>query len=166
MYLSLRVIATISGATYTFTSPASPVYTYPHSTGGSVMASPAARASYTPGQYRVGQVVVGHPWEVYGTPWPTINYQWWICDTPAATATPAASCTAATGAGASGSATRVGSSNIYDLGAHGFSYTVPLAALGKYLTFSATLTNAATDITGTAFTLTQSRTMHSGVIRP
>jgi hypothetical protein len=49
MYLSLRVIATIGGATYTFTSPASPVYTYPHSGGGSVTAAaPAARGRSRP----------------------------------------------------------------------------------------------------------------------
>ena len=42
----------------------------------------------------------------------------------------------------------------------------PAAASGKYLTFTATLTNAATAITGTAFSFLGSRDMNSGVIRP
>ena len=164
MYLSLRVIATISGATYTFTSPASAVYTYPNANGASVAPITDAARWFT-NNYRVGQVVVGHPWAVYGTPWPTLNYQWYICNTPAAANTPVSSCSAAPGDGASGSATQGGGSNAYDLGNYDFSYTVPSAASGKYLTFTATLTNAATAIAGN-FTLTQSRTMHSGVIRP
>ena len=183
MYLAIRVVATISGNSYTFTSPAVPVYTYPNATGGSVTApSPAARGTYTSGKYKVGQSVIGHAWSVMGTPWPTLTYQWWVCDTSAATANPQAAaalatptCAMATGAGNSGVATRGGyvassptsiqSTNPYDLGGYGFSYGVPETAAGKYLTFTATLSNEATTAQGTVFTFTQSRTMNSGIIQ-
>jgi hypothetical protein len=69
----------------------------------------------------------------------------------------------ATGAGSSGTSAHFGNANALDLGNYDFSYIVPAPASGKYQTFTATLTNAATDITGTAFALTQSRTMHSGI---
>ena len=115
---------------------------------------------------------MGHPWQVMGTPWPTLNYQWYVCDTAAATADPVANtllrtptCATATGLGSNGSATRAGGANDYDLGAHRFSYVVPSAAAGKFLTFTATLTNAATTAQGAAFTFTQSRTMNSGIIQ-
>ena len=178
MYLSVRVVATISTRTYTFNSPAIPVYTYPNATGGSVTApSPAARGTYTPGKYKVGGTVIGHSWNVMGTPWPTLNYQWWICKTAAATASPAApGCAAATDAGNSGAATRGGyassptsiqSTNLNDLGNYGFSYVVPEAAAGKFLTFTATLSNEATTAQGggAVFTFTQSRTQNSGIIQ-
>jgi hypothetical protein len=161
-YLAVRVIATISGNTYTFTSSAVPVYTYPNAMGGFVNTTVG---TYTPWEYEVGQSVVGQPWGVMGTPFPTINYQWWICDTSLATRTPAASgCAMATGAGSSGSSTRYGGTNDYDLGFYRFSYVVPPEADKKFLTFSATLTNAATTAQGTAFTLMQSRTLSTQMI--
>ena len=167
MYLAARVIATIDGATYTFTSVASPVYTYPNADGGSVnSAFPAIAGTYTPGQYRVGQSVVGHPWQIYGTPWPTLNYQWWICNSEAATANPASLCSQATGAGSSGTSTHLGNANALDLGNYDFSYIVPAAASGKYLTFTATLTNAATTVISTPYAFRIWRGWSSGVILP
>jgi hypothetical protein len=71
----------------------------------------------------------------------------------------------ATGDGNSGSATRAGGTNAYDLGNYGFSYVVTSEAAGKFLTFTATLANAATTAQGSAFTFTQSRTMNSGIIQ-
>jgi hypothetical protein len=173
IYLAVRVVANISGANYTFTSPAIPVYTYPAATGASVTApTPASRGTYTSGKYKVGQTVIGHAWAVMGTPWPTLTYQWWICNTSALTANPQAAaalatptCQMATGAGNSGSATRAGGTNIYDLGNYGFTYVVPTEAAGKFLTFTATLANAATTAQGSLFTFTQSRTMNSGIIQ-
>ena len=151
MYLALEVKTSLGGVEYTFTSTAVPVYTYPNATGGSVTSDTAG--TYLSGKYKVGQTVYGHPWSIMGTPWPTLTYQWWICNTSAATATPSASgCTAST----SGTSTRAGG---YD-----FSYVVPSTAAGKFLTFTASLSNAATTAQGSAFTLTQSRTMNSGVI--
>jgi hypothetical protein len=70
----------------------------------------------------------------------------------------------ATGAGNSGSATSAGGTNDFDLGFHRFSYVVPSEADGKFLTFTATLTNAATTAQGEVFTFTQSRTLNSGMI--
>jgi uncharacterized repeat protein (TIGR02543 family) len=173
IYLAVRVVATISGANYTFTSPAIPVYTFPNATGASVTApAPASRGTYTSGKYKVGQTVIGHPWQIMGTPWPTLTYQWWICNTSAATANPQAAaalatptCQMATGDGNSGSATRAGGTNIYDLGNYGFSYVVTSEAAGKFLTFTATLANAATTAQGSVFTFTQRRTMSSGIIQ-
>jgi hypothetical protein len=173
IYLAVRVVANISGANYTFTSPATPVYTYPNANGGSVTApTPASRGTYTSGKYKVGQTVIGHAWAVMGTPWPTLTYQWWICNTSALTANPQAAaalatptCQMATGAGNNGSATRAGGTNIYDLGNYGFTYVVPTEAAGKFLTFTATLANAATTAQGSLFTFTQSRTMNSGIIQ-
>jgi hypothetical protein len=173
-YLSVRVVATISGNTYTFNSTAIPVYTFPAATGGSVTApTPASRGTYTSGKYKVGQTVIGHPWAVMGTPWPTLTYQWYVCNNSAAAAnvvsalaaSPAATCTAATGDGNSGSATRAGGTNAYDLGNYGFSYVVTSEAAGKFLTFTATLANEATTAQGSPFTFTQSRTMNSGIIQ-
>jgi hypothetical protein len=183
MYLAVQVVATISGRSYTFTSPAVPVYTFPNATGGSVTApSPAARGTYTSGKYKVGQSVVGHAWSVMGTPWPTLTYQWWVCNTSALTANPQAAaalaiptCAIANGTGNSGIATRGGyvasnptsiqqSTNPYDLGGYGFSYVVTSQAAGKFLTFTATLANEATTAQGSVFTFTQSRTMNSGRI--
>ena len=149
MYLAVR--ATLNTGTYSYTSTAIPVYTYPNATGGSVTSD--AAGTYLSGKYKVGQTVYGHPWSVMGTPWPTLTYQWWICNTSAATATPSASgCTAST----SGTSTRAGG---YD-----FSYVVPSTAAGKFLTFTASLSNAATTAQGSVFTLTQSRTMNSGLV--
>jgi hypothetical protein len=81
----------------------------------------------------------------------------------------------ATGAGNSGVATRGGyvasnptsiqSTNPNDLGGYGFTYVVTSQAAGKFLTFTATLSNAATTAQGTVFTFTQSRTMNSGIIQ-
>jgi hypothetical protein len=81
----------------------------------------------------------------------------------------------ATGAGNNGVATRGGyvasnpssiqSTNPDDLGGYGFTYVVPSEAAGKFLTFTATLANAATTAQGSAFTFTQRRTMNSGVIQ-
>ncbi len=160
------MIATISGNTYTLRSTAIPVYTYPNATGGSVTApSPAARGTYTSGKYKVGQTVIGHPWQVMGTPWPTLTYQWYVCNNSAAAATPATSCTAATGDGNSGTATRGGGTNAYDLPGYGFSYVVTSEAAGKILTFTATLSNDATTARGTVFTFTQSRIQNSGIIQ-
>jgi hypothetical protein len=204
--------------------------------------SPAAAGTYTPGKYKVGQTVIGHPWAVMGTPWPTLTYQWWICNTSAATANPqAAGCTAAPGqnlndihAGFSvtplncegrltasvtfsssgsysdcslvthsgttyiairpsyaavnangpdgyywsifnnlsrGIATRIGGSsgtnigNPFALDGHRFSYVVTSEAAGKFLTFTATLSNEATTAQGSVFTFTQSRIQHSGIIQ-
>ena len=164
-YLAVKVVATISGSDYSFSSPAVPVYTYPNSTGASVTAD--ISGTYNGGKYKVGQTVIGHPWQIMGTPWPTLTYQWWVCNTAAATASPATSgCATASGDGASGSTTHAGGANAYDLGNYNFSYVVPLEALGKYLTFTETLTNAATDQAGAPFTLTQTRVMGSGVIQP
>jgi uncharacterized repeat protein (TIGR02543 family) len=183
MYLAVRVVATISGNTYTFNSTATPVYTYPNANGGSVTApTPASRGTYTSGKYKVGQTVIGHAWAVMGTPWPTLTYQWWICNTSALTANPQAAaalatptCQMATGDGNNGVATRGGyvasnpssiqSTNPDDLGGYGFTYVVPSEAAGKFLTFTATLANAATTAQGSAFTFTQRRTMNSGVIQ-
>jgi hypothetical protein len=127
--------------------------------------SPAAAGTYTPGKYKVGQTVIGHPWAVMGTPWPTLTYQWWICNSAAATATPASSCAAATGAGNSGTANRAGDLTEYDLTGHRFSYVVTSEAAGKFLTFTATLSNEATTAQGSVFTFTQSRIQHSGIIQ-
>ena len=149
MYLAVR--ATLNTGTYSYTSTAIPVYTYPNATGGSVTSD--AAGTYLSGKYKVGQTVYGHPWSVMGTPWPTLTYQWWICNTSAATATPSASgCTTST----PGTSTRAGG---YD-----FSYVVPTEAAGKFLTFTASLSNAATTAQGSVFTLTQSRTMNSGLV--
>jgi Cadherin-like beta sandwich domain len=242
-YLAVKVVATISGSDYSFTSPAVPVYTYPNSTGASVTADTSG--TYNGGKYKVGQTVIGHPWQIMGTPWPKLSYQWYICANPAALGTPASSCTKAPGQdlndvahgaletpldcegrlnasvtydpisgsypvcsivtynGASyiahrpavhigwlngavgtfdgyyfsafnalshGISTHVGGSsgsdlgNPYDLGNYNFAYEVPTDAEGKYLTFTQTLTNAATDQTGTPFTLTQTRVMSSGIV--
>ena len=183
MYLAVRVVARISGVDYTFTSAAVPVYTYPNATGGSVTApSPSPRGTYTSGKYKVGQSVIGHAWSVMGTPWPTLTYQWWICDNSPATANPQAAaalatptCAKATTEGNSGVATRGGyvassptsiqSTNRFDLGGYGFSFEVPSSAAGKFLTFTATLSNPATVAQGAEFTFTQSRTMNSGIIQ-
>jgi hypothetical protein len=183
MYIAVQVVAAIDGNNYTFTSTAVPVYTYPNATGGSVTApTPAARGTYTSGRYKVGQTVIGHAWSVMGTPLPTLNYQWWICNTSGLTSNPQAAaalatptCEMATGAGNSGVATRGGyassptsiqSTNPNDLGNYGFSFVVPEVAAGKFLTFTATLSNAATVAqSNTSFTFTQSRTMNSGIIQ-
>jgi hypothetical protein len=169
MYLRVVVTATISGANYTVTSSAIPVYTFPNANGGSVTApTPASRGTYTSGRYKVGQTVIGHAWAVMGTPWPTLTYQWWVCDTSAATSNPQGNpslCAMATGAGDSGTATRAGGTSIYDLGGYGFSYPVTSQAAGRFLTFTATLANAATTAQGSVFTFTQRRTMNSGVIQ-
>jgi hypothetical protein len=144
--------------------------------------TPASRGTYTSGKYKVGQTVIGHAWAVMGTPWPTLTYQWWICNTSALTANPQAAaalatptCQMATGAGNNGVATRGGyvasnpssiqSTNPDDLGGYGFTYVVPTEAAGKFLTFTATLANAATTAQGSPFTFTQSRTMSSGIIQ-
>jgi hypothetical protein len=182
MYVAVRVNATIGSDSYSYTSAAVPVYTYPNATGGSVTApTPAARGTYTSGKYKVGQTVIGHAWSVMGTPWPTLTYQWWVCNTSALTSNPQAAaalatptCAMATGVGASGIATRGGyassptsiqSTNPYDLGNYGFSYVVTSEAAGKFLTFTATLSNAATAAqSNTPFTFTQSRTKNSGMI--
>jgi hypothetical protein len=108
-----------------------------------------------------------------GTPWPTLTYQWYVCNNSAAAAnvvsalaaSPAATCTAATGDGNSGSATRAGGTNGYDLGNYGFSYVVTSEAAGKFLTFTATLANAATTAQGSVFSFTQSHIQHSGIIQ-
>ena len=151
MYLAVRVVVTIGVNTYSYTSATVPVYTYPNATGGSVTSDTAG--TYLSGKYKVAQTVYGHPWSVMGTPWPTLNYQWWICNTSVATATPVSSGCTASDSGTATSATK------YD-----FSYVVPSAAAGKFLTFTATLSNAATTAQGAVFTLTQSRTMNSGLI--
>ena len=171
-YLSVRVVATISGRSYTFNSPAVPVYTYPNATGASVTSSSGAAGTRTPGKYKVGDTVIGHPWQVMGTPWPTLTYQWYLCDTSAAAANVVSSlaatprtCAQATGAGNSGTATRAAVADSNNLGGHRFKYVVTSEAAGKFLTFTATLTNEATDAQGTAFTITQSRIQHSGVIQ-
>jgi hypothetical protein len=102
-----------------------------------------------------------------GTPWPTLTYQWYLCNTAAATANPVANAAlttpTCTTSGASGTATRtaVGTNN---LGNHRFSYVVPDAP-GKFLTFTATLSNEATTAQGSAFAITQSRIQHSGTIQ-
>ena len=151
MQIRLTATAASGSQSDSKSSDARNTYTYPNATGGSVTADTSG--TYTSGKYKVGQTVYGHPWSVMGTPWPTLTYQWWICDTSVATATPVASgCTAST----PGTSTR---STGYD-----FSYVVPSIAAGKFLTFTATLTNAATTAQGSAFTFTQSRTMNSGVI--
>ena len=240
MYLAVKVVATISGITYSFTSSAIPVYTYPNATGGSVTADTSG--TYNGGKYKVGQTVIGHPWQIMGTPWPKMSYQWYICATPSALANPGTSCSKAPGqdlndiahgfsdtalncegqltasvpfstsgsygvctlvtsggntyiavrpsypavnahgpdgsywsvfnALSHGISTHVGGSsgtdlgNPYDLGNYNFSYVVPTEALGHYLTFTETLTNAATDQNATPFTLTQTRVLSSGVIQP
>jgi hypothetical protein len=168
-YLSLTVTLTADGTTYEFVSNASPVYTYPNATGGSVTApSPAPRGTYTSGKYKVGQTVIGHAWSVMGTPWPTLNYTWWICDNSPATANPQSSGGACVqpSESATGTATRNGVPGTSDLGGYGFSYVVTSQAAGKFLTFTATLSNAATVAqSNTPFTFTQSRTMNSGIIQ-
>jgi hypothetical protein len=160
MYLAARVSATVGGNSYTFTSAANPVYTYPNATGGSVTSNTSG--TYTPGKYTAGTTVIGHPWQIMGTPWPVLTYQWYICENTAATSTPASSCsTAPNGAGTS---THEGGTSDSDLGGYNFSYVAPTEAIGKYLTFTAYLTNAASVITTVPFTLVQSRTQNSGVI--
>jgi hypothetical protein len=165
MYLRVVVTARISGADYIVTSPAIPVYTYPNATGASVTSSSGAAGTRTPGRYKVGDTVIGHPWQVMGTPWPTLTYRWYVCDTAAAAATPATSCAAATGAGNSGTANRAGDLTEYDLTGHRFSYVVTSEAAGKFLTFTATLSNEATTAQGSAFAITQSRIQRSGIIQ-
>jgi len=183
MYLSLEVKTSLNGVEYSYRSTAIPVYTFPNANGGSVTApTPASRGTYTSGRYKVGQTVIGHAWAVMGTPWPTLTYQWWICNTSALTANPQAAaalatptCQMATGDGNNGVATRGGyvasnpssiqSTNPDDLGGYGFTYVVPTEAAGKFLTFTATLANAATTAQGSVFTFTQRRTMNSGVIQ-
>jgi hypothetical protein len=134
--------------------------------------SPAAAGTYTPGKYKVGQTVIGHPWQVMGTPWPTLTYQWYVCNTAAAAANVVSSlaatpptCALATGDGNSGTANRAGDLTEYDLFGHRFAYIVTSEAAGKFLTFTATLSNEATAAQGTVFTFTQSRTQNSGIIQ-
>jgi hypothetical protein len=182
-----------------------------------------------------------------GTPWPTLSYQWYVCNSAAATATPVDSCATAPqtnlatllpidqvgntvdvygGTGScvghivfmgayeagntyescsvaastsglnyiavrpnwpgnevtpnpengfywvpfnlsSGTATRAGNIAVdpRDLGNYGFAYVVPTEAAGKFLTFTATLSNEATTAQGTLFTITQSRIQNSGIIQ-
>jgi hypothetical protein len=128
MYLAVKVVATISGITYSFTSSAIPVYTYPNATGGSVTADTSG--TYNGGKYKVGQTVIGHPWQIMGTPWPKMSYQWYICATTSALANPGTSCSKAPG------------QDLNDI-AHGFSDTalncegqltasVPFSTSGSY----------------------------------
>lgn len=165
MKIRLVATATTGSLSDSKSSDESNTYTYPNANGGSVTApSPAAPGTYTPGKYEVGQTVVGYAWAVMGTPWPTLNYQWYVCNLPANTATPAASCTAASGAGNSGTASHAGGISASDLGNYDFSYVVTEQAAEKYLTFTATLTNAATAAISTPYAFTQSRIQQSGVI--
>jgi len=160
MQIRLTATATSGSQSDSKSSDASNTYTAPNATGGSVTSD--VSGTYTSGKYRVGQTVIGQPWSVMGTPWPLLTYQWYMCENPAATLTPATSCpTAPNGAGTS---THAGGTSVSDLGNYNFSYVVPTEAIGKYLTFTASLSNAATVITTVPFTLVQSRTQNSGVI--
>jgi hypothetical protein len=173
--MQIRLFATATSGSQSVSTGSTAVntYTYPNATGGSVTKSaPAARGTYTSGKYDVGQTVIGHPWQVLGTPYPTLNYQWYVCDSSAAAANivvalaalPTPTCVVATSDGNSGTATKAGGTNAFDLENYGFSFVVPAEAAGKFLTFTATLTNQATVDSANPFTFTQSRTMNSGRI--
>ena len=70
-----------------------------------------------------------------------------------------------------GIATRIGGSsgtnigNPFALDGHGFTYVVTSEAAGKFLTFTATLSNEATTAQGSVFTFTQPRIQQSGTIQ-
>jgi hypothetical protein len=55
--------------------------------------------------------------------------------------------------------------NPFALDGHRFSYVVTSEAAGKFLTFTATLSNEATAAQGSVFAITQSRIQHSGIIQ-
>jgi hypothetical protein len=173
--MQIRILATATSGSQSVStgSTALNTYTYPNATGGSVTKpAPAARGTYTSGKYDVGQTVIGHPWQVMGTPYPTLDFQWYVCDSPAAAANivvalaalPIPTCVVASGDGNSGTATKAGGTDTFDVGNYGFSYVVPAEAAGNFLTFTATLTNQATVDSANPFTFTQSRTMNSGRI--
>jgi hypothetical protein len=144
--IRLTATATSGSQSDAKSSDASNTYTAPNATGGSVI---VGGGNFTaPVSFKVGQTVYGHPWSVMGTPWPTLTFQWYICETAAAAATPVASCVTSGSTGTSDHSTN------YD-----FSFVVPSDAAGKYLTFTASLENSAT-----TFNLTQSRIMPSRVI--
>ncbi len=144
--IRLTATATSGSQSDSKSSDASNTYTAPNATGGSIVVGSGNYAA--PVSFKVGQTVYGHPWQVMGTPWPTLTYQWYICENAAAAATPVASCQTSGSAGTSDHSTN------YD-----FSFVVPAEAAGKYLTFTASLQNSAT-----TFNLTQSRIMPSRVI--
>ena len=146
MQIRLTATATSGSQSDAKSSDASNTYTAPNATGGSVV---AGSGNFTaPVSFKVGQTVYGHPWSVMGTPWPTLTYQWYICGNPADIATLSGTCSTYGGTGTANHSTN------YD-----FSFVVPAEAAGKYLTFSASLANAAT-----TFNMTQSRIMGSRVI--
>jgi len=156
MSMSVTISAAIGSQIATSTSTPVPTYTYPNANGGNVVTNPGA--IYSPGTYEVGQTIVGHPWSIMGTPWPTLHYQWYVCATLAF-----ASCSAESSDGNTGSSTYAGGTNSHDSGNYDFTYVVPSDAAGKYLTWSGTLTNPATDQT-TPFTFAQNRIQNSGLI--
>ena len=168
MQIRLVATATTGSLSDSKSSDESNTYTYPNANGGSVTApSPAAPGTYTPGKYDVGQTVIGHPWQIMGTPWPTLHYQWYVCNSPSGTSAPtapASGCSTATGSGNNGTSTRAGTPATNDLGNFDFSYVVTSGEAGKFLTFTATLTNAATEAISTPYAFSQSRIQHSGAI--
>jgi hypothetical protein len=102
-----------------------------------------------------------------GTPWPTLHYQWYVCNSPSGTSAPtahASGCSTATGSGNNGTSTRAGTPATNDLGNFDFSYVVTSGEAGMFLTFTATLTNAATEAISTPYAFSQSRIQHSGAI--
>jgi len=138
MSMQVSISATVGSQIATSTSAFVPTYSYPGATAATVVSANSGD-TYAPGTYQVGDVVVGHPWAVKGTPWPLLTYQWYVCSTAVYSV---GTCSAE---GLLGTATHSGVSGSADIGNYDFSLTVPAAAAGKYLTFLSSLTNPATD---------------------
>ena len=156
MAIHALIIQTFGSQVATGTTSSLSTLTYPIADGGNVLAS--ATGLYAPGTYETGQTVIGHPWNVVGTPWPTLHYQWYLCTTHLF-----ASCSAATSDGNQGISTHAGGDNPADIGNYDFTFTIPKAANGKYVTWGATLTNDATDQSA-PYSFTQNRVQDTGVV--
>ena len=156
MAIHALIIQTFGSQVDTGTTSSLSTLTYPIANGGNVLAS--ATGVYAPGTYETGQTVIGHPWNVVGTPWPKLHYQWYLCTTQLF-----ASCSAATSEGNKGISTHAGGDNPADIGNYDFTFTIPEAANGKYVTWGATLTNDATDQSA-PYSFTQNRVQNTGVV--
>jgi hypothetical protein len=156
MLIRALIIQTFGAQVDTGISTSMPTLTYPVANGGNILT--ADKGLYSPGTYETGQTVIGHPWNVVGTPWPTLHYQWYLCTTQLFS-----SCSAATSEGNQGNSTHLGGSSPADLGNYDFSFVIPAAASGKYVTWGAILSNTATD-KSTKNSFTKNSIQNSGVV--